>query len=294
MNYIEVLNHFPLIMGTWVGVGSAAVGVAGTLLAPKKAAGTANYQPVNLQDAQSQAVQGNLANEGSIEALDAKSNAFQQTQANALMEQAMPGYTKLAGKLTGLASDLATNPYSLPADVQQNLQRQAAEQGISVGGGSGSQFSGFSLLRDLGVNELQYGQQRISQAQGLTGLLASIAPKVNPMSPMSFYATPGMAAGIAQSNNGIQQEIAQGGLNSQAAAQNNNNQSLWNSLAYGGGALASYFGGQPTTNNNQNNGSTLGPGTSIGTAGNLGVGAGGTPSNYGNSAFSGSPYAFGG
>mgnify|MGYP001556605870 CR=1 FL=1 len=222
---------------SWVAVATGVGSLAAGILNKKQAPGTAALSPVDLQAQQKAAIQGNMANESSIEALLNRSNTFAQGQANSLMEQAMPGYTALAGKLTGLASDLATNPYDLPPDVQANLQRKAAEMGVSTG--RQGQAGDFSLLQDLGVNELNYGQSRIQQAQGLTGLLASIAPKVNPMSPMSFYVTPGQTAQIASETNQAQQQIAQSGLNANAAAANANSQSLWDSLAFSGGAFAS-------------------------------------------------------
>ncbi len=231
--------------GWGTGIGGL-IGAAGAYFGGKKAAGTAPLSPIDLQLEQKKAIEGNLVNEGSIEALLSRSNSFNQDQSLSLMEKAMPGYTKLAGKLTGLASDLATNPYDLPPDVQANLQRQAAERGISVGGGSGSNFQGFSLLRDLGVNSLQYGQSRIGQAQGLTGLLAGIAPKVNPMSPLNFYVNPGQTAQIAAGNNQQQQEIAQSGLNANAAASNANSQSLWDSLAFAGAGAADLYANRNT------------------------------------------------
>lgn len=247
---------------SWVGVGTAAVGVLGNVLAPKRASGTAPLQQVNLQTEQRKAIEGNQINESGIEALLARSNSFAQDQSLSLMEKAMPGYSKLAGRLTGLTNDLLTNPYELPPDVQKNIERQAAERGISVGGRG--QFQDFSLLRDLGVNSLQYGQQRIGQAQSLTGLLASLAPKVNPMSPMSFYVTPGQTAQIAAGQNAANQEIAQSGLNAEAAAKNNRNQNLWDSLAFAAGA----FGNGTSTGKKP-------AGTSTSPIGDFGLGYGG-------------------
>src|SRR4029079_7548334 len=126
--------------------------------------------------------------QSSIEELLAKANAFQQNQALTLTNQAMPGYDQLTKTLSNHAQDLADHPYDVPKEVQDNLERIAAERGISAG--TRGQFNDFSLLRDFGVNELQYGQSSLSQASQITNLLSSIAPKVNPMSPLSFYVTP--------------------------------------------------------------------------------------------------------
>lgn len=222
------------VFGPWGTVIGGVVGGAAGLLS-KKAAKPVPYQNVDLTAEQRKALNANIGAESDIEALLARANAFNQDQSLSLMEKAMPGYSALAKRLTGLAGDLATNPYDLPADVQANISRQAAERGIQVG--TRGQNQQFSLLRDLGINSLEYGQQRIGQAAGLTSLLAGLAPKVNPMSPMSFYVTPGMSAQISQSNNGINQEIAQSANNAETAATNANRQSLWDSLAF---AAATY------------------------------------------------------
>lgn len=141
----------------------------------------------------------------------------------------MPGYTDLAKSLTSRAKTLADHPYDVPQEVQDNLSRIAAEKGISAG--TRGQFNDFSLLRDLGVNQLQYGQTSINQAQSLTQVLSNIAPKVNPMSPLSFYITPAQQAAITGGNNTARQAVTQGQFNADTAAQNAGNADLWGSLA---------------------------------------------------------------
>lgn len=217
----------------WGAIAGAAVTTAGSLLSRKKAPAGVNVAPTDLTSEQNKAITGNLGNESSLEALLSRSNEFQQGQASSLMEQAMPGYGALAKSLTGQAQKLADNPYAVPADVEANLSRIAAEKGISAG--TRGQFNDFSLLRDLGVNELQYGQAALSTAEGITRTLASIAPKVNPMSPLSFYVTPTQAVGVTQTNNANNQAVAAGVANANAAANNANNADLWGSLVKLGG-----------------------------------------------------------
>lgn len=188
--------------------------------------------------AQYQAIQGNLSNQADIEKLVSSTNKFDQDQAISLMEQAMPGYKGLSSKLTTLAGNLASNPYEVPKDVQDNLHRLAAEKGIATG--RQGQAGQFSLLRDLGLNELQYGAQNINQAQGLTSLLASIAPRINPMSPMSMYITPNQQIGAAENN----QAMNQGYLNANAEAANQRaaiDANMWSKLGTTiAGAYSSY------------------------------------------------------
>lgn len=224
---------------TWAAIAGAAVSVAGSILTKPKAPAAVSYQPVNLGDTAKGAIDSNISNESSIEGLVSRGNQFNEKQALSLQEQSMPGYTQLSKSLSGQAQKLADNPYAVPADVQQNLSRIAAEKGISAG--TRGQFNDFSLLRDLGVNELQYGQQNLSTAQGLTATLAAIAPKVNPMSPLSFYVTPAQAVGVTTNNNTQQQAIGQGAANANAAATNAGNADLWGSVTKLAG---SFIGGQ--------------------------------------------------
>lgn len=228
---------------SWVAIGSAAVTVVGGMVssnqAKKKAGNVAQYQNVSLQDEQKQAIAGNLASQSSIEDLLTRSNTFQQGQANSLAEQAMPGYGDLTRSLTNRAQTMADNPYDVPVEVTKNLERLAAERGISAG--TRGQFNDFSLLRDFGVNSLQYGQANIAGAQSITGLLSSIAPKVNPMSPLSFYVTPQQNAANTTENNTNNQAIAQGKINAQNAASNQASTDLWSNLSQLAGAgLAAY------------------------------------------------------
>lgn len=228
---------------TWWAVGTAVVTTAGKYLSDKKAAKKAGevvpYENVDVQKQQQDAIQGNIGAQSSIESLLSRSNAFQQSQASTLAEQAMPGYGALSKSLTTRAQTMADHPYDVPPEVTKNLERLAAERGISAG--TRGQFNDFSLLRDFGVNQLQYGQGNIQGAQSITSMLASIAPKVNPMSPLAFYVSPQQNAAAATNNNTNNQQIAQSGVNAQNAATNQGSTDLWNNLAgIAGAGLAAY------------------------------------------------------
>ena len=207
--------------------GSAVYSSSQQASAIKKAAAN-RVQPVDLQEEQTKAIEGNLANQAKIESLVSSTNTFDQSQANSMMEQAIPGFSALQSKLMSTTNDLLTNPYDLPKDVQTNLERLAAERGVSAG--TRGTFNEFSLLRDLGVNSLQYGQSRINQAGGLAGIISSIAPKANVMSPLSFYNTPAQYIQNQQMNNANDQAVRQGAINAELAATNYQNAGIANAI----------------------------------------------------------------
>ena len=214
-----------------VGVAGMTYGAVSQANAAKNAARAAaanRVQPVDLQEEQTKAIEGNLANQAKIESLVSSTNAFDQSQATSMMEQAIPGFSALQSKLMTTTNDLLTNPYDLPKDVQTNLERLAAERGVSAG--TRGTFNEFSLLRDLGVNSLQYGQSRINQAGGLAGIISSIAPKANVMSPLSFYNTPAQYTANQQLTNANNQAVAQGAINANLAATNYQNAGIANAI----------------------------------------------------------------
>lgn len=230
---------------TWgyiaVGVGTAVAGVVSRPKAPKQAA----VKELDPQASQREAIQGNLANADSIEQLVARSNKFTQGQASSLMEQAMPGYANVSSKFMKQADDLLTDPYSVPKDVGDNLTRIAAERGLNTGvrGEAGD----FSLLRDFGINSLQNGNARISQAQSIIQTIGGLAPRVSPMSPISFYVTPGQQMQAEGGNNSAATSSNQAKNNADAAASNANS-SMWGGIIANAAGIA---GGALTTNANK-------------------------------------------
>lgn len=254
---------------SWAAIGGAAISVVGGAIssnqAKKRAGNVVAVDPVNLQDEQMKAIQGNAAAAGSIEDLLARANSFTQGQALSLTEQAMPGYGALTQSLTQRAQTMADNPYDVPKEVEDNLARIAAERGISAG--TRGQFNDFSLLRDFGINSLEYGRSNIQGAQSITNLLSSIAPKVNPMSPLAFYVTPGAQAANAQMNNQNKQAVAQGAINAQNAAANAGSADLWSNLSRLAGVGLETYGNRPAKTG-------VGPGGDPGYSGLAGMGGG--------------------
>lgn len=212
----------------------------------KQAPPTIPYTPVDLQEQQGKAVSGDIAALPDINTLLANSNTFQQTQANQLMNSALPGYSQFAQNLLGTSSQLAKNPYGIPQSAIDQLSQYAAENNIAGGTGAASGFSNSNLLRSLGVNELQYGQNNLNSAMQALSVLTGTAPRVSPMSPLSFMVTPAQQIQNQTYTNTMQQQIAQGGANAQTAAKNWNTQNLWDSMAasltYGGASADEAWG----------------------------------------------------
>lgn len=221
-----------------------AASLAKGLLNKKKAPDVVPYKEVNAQDEQSKAIKGNIAAEPDIEQLLTRSNRYQQGQQNDLMEQALPGYGKLSQTLLGQYQKQASNPYDLPDDVTQNLTRLSAERGINRG--TSGQTNSYDLLRDFGINSMQYGQSNLTSALGGLSTLTGIAPKVSAASPLSFYLSPQQQIAVTTDNNTKQQQILQGGANAKTGAANANTQNLWDGIMGAAGAFAGVAGGGST------------------------------------------------
>ena len=194
-----------------------------------KAAKVAEYTPVDLQAEQKKALTANLANQEQVQKLTSTTNTYNQSEANRLMEAAIPGWSKLQAKQMETAQGLLTNPYEMSPEQEAYIARKASERGISAG--TRGQFADFSYLRDFGQNSTQIGLQKMGMANSITSLLASTAPRVNPMSPLSMYITPQQQAEETRFTNVTQQQIQQQKYNAETAAHNWKWQSYMNSWA---------------------------------------------------------------
>lgn len=225
---------------SWGYIAGAAISVVGGMVAKNNgpsAPGVAQYTPVDPQAEQNRAIAGNLANLPNIEELLSKADRYTQGQALALMEQAIPGYSRLSQSLMSRAQTQADHPYDVPQDVQDNLTRISAERGISRG--TRGQTNQYSLLRDLGINEVQFGQDQLKSSLGALTTLTGIAPRVSPTSPLSMFLTPAQAISTTTNNNTTQQAITQGGLNANTAANNFANQAQWDAIMKAAGIAVS-------------------------------------------------------
>lgn len=217
---------------------AAAIGTAGAiggaLLSKQKAPGIA--PPVNAQQVQTSAITGNQDNLAASENLSSQTNSFNQSQATALMNQALPGFSAAQSQLMAASSQYQQNASSgtLSADQTSQISQFAAEQGVSRG--TSGQFNGFDVVRDFGMNLQAYQASQQNQALGTLSAAYGMSPKINPMSPSSMFVSPGQALDVAHSN----QSAAQAGLNASAAASNANSAALGGAVASAGSLFSSF------------------------------------------------------
>ena len=200
-----------------------------------------------------------------------------QKQALDLMEQAMPGISKVRGMLMNqLQQDLSTT--GLPKEVEENLARKAAEMGISRG--TAGDFNKFSALRDLGIEHTKMVQFRRQMATSSLQQLFQATPRVNPMSPQSMLLTTGQNMQLASQNLDRRQAF----YNAQAQMEAQHKAGIMNAIAgVAGFALGGPIGGALAG----------GIGKMFGGGGTPGVGGGGMPGlttsggavNYGGQGF---------
>jgi hypothetical protein len=223
---------------SWIIVGVAAVSVIGAVAGQKKKPNTIQYQGVDPAEQEQYALQSNIDSANTREKMLAQANSFQQDQSTSMMEKALPGFSKLQSSMATQATNLAQNPYKLPDDVAAGLTQIANERGYSVG--ARGQAGQFSLMRDLGVNELQYGQANLNSANSMMQTLAASAPRVSPMSPLNFMLTPEQTMAEARYTQTKQQEIAQGAENTRVGVNNDNRKTWGEGLS---GVVGAFTGG---------------------------------------------------
>jgi len=166
-----------------------------------------------------------------------KVNQSSQKQALDLLEQAMPGISKVRGLLMNqLQEDLTTS--GLPREVEENLARKAAEMGVSRG--TAGDFNKFSALRDLGIEHTKMVQFRRQMATSALQQLFQSTPRINPMSPTSMLTTPGETMRIASQNLDRRQAF----YNAQAQMEAQHKAGIMNAIAgVAGFALGGPIGG---------------------------------------------------
>lgn len=144
------------------------------------------YKPLDLQE---QATQANAINAKQLpesEKLAAQANTFNQDQLLKMLNAAIPGYDKLQKQQGDVIGSMLRG--ELPQGVKDQLAREAAAYGVTSGT-TGSQFSGYRGLRQLGLNSLQYAMGGLSAADRWTQRSAQIG-RAPMMDVTSMFVTP--------------------------------------------------------------------------------------------------------
>jgi hypothetical protein len=148
------------------------------------------FVPIDVDEEQKKATQGNLANLPDIAALGAETNEELAKQYLGLLDQL--GLKDLYNQNTKNLESMARG--ELPADVENLIARKAAESGVTSGT-SGSEFNKYGKLRNLGLTSLDLTQKALgSSAQWLAS--ASI-PQFN---FTSMFQTPSQRIATEQWN----------------------------------------------------------------------------------------------
>lgn len=178
-------------------IGGAVAGLAGGLLSGGSKPDVPIFQRVDPDAEQSAAIEGNLKNFEKASQLSTQTNVYNQQELRRMLRVAIPGYDDIVKKGSGLIQSYLAG--EIPADVTQQIQRNAAERaGASGYGGSGMARN--LEARDLGLTSLQLTQQGLDSAsRWLAGIKNAAVPQA--MSVSSMFLTPAQRINVGQANN---------------------------------------------------------------------------------------------
>lgn len=195
------------IVGVAATVGTAAYGAYSSSQKAKSGAGgvsasaikkynpkTIPYQDVTQVDpmgAYKQSLQANKNLMPYDQALSSDVNAYNYGQASHYYNKIQPYFSSLQNQIGNNALSLSQG--QLPADVQANIQRMAASQGISGGFGAGTQGNQNGLLanlnlRNLGLSSLNAMQQGDQLGMQANAQAKNLLPSMS--SPTDFFVNP--------------------------------------------------------------------------------------------------------
>lgn len=149
---------------------------------------------IDVQDAQNQAITGNIQSLPKLTGLAKKVNSFLSEEVAKAAERIMPGYSKLMATGTGnIQSALEGN---LPEGVEANLKRYGAEMGVGSGTG-GSEFNRFGTVSLLGRESLNYSLNALNTADRWLSQARSATPLFN---FQSMFVSPAQQIAVDQYN----------------------------------------------------------------------------------------------
>jgi hypothetical protein len=190
-------------MGAILGAAAIAGGssLIGGLLSKGSKPKVPAFKPIDFAAEQKQAIQQNIGSLESATELATKTTAAEQSQLEAQLRRAIPGYDQLiqqAGKNIGSALR-----GEVSQDVASQLQRSSAGRALSGGYGAGSGVGRNLAARDFGLTSMQIQNQGLAQAQNFIQQQRTFG-MAQPFSISSMFITPGQRIGAMQ-----QQQTAQ-------------------------------------------------------------------------------------
>jgi hypothetical protein len=185
-------------------LGGAAISGLGSLfggLFGGKRPKVPELKPIDFAAEQRQAIQQNIAALQPATELAQKTTAAEQSQLEAQLRRAIPGYDQLvqqAGANIGAALRGEISP-----EVSAQVQRSTAGRALSGGFGAGSGFGRALTARDLGLTGMQLQNQGLAQAQNFIQQQRTFG-MVQPFSVSSMFITPAQRIGAIQQQNQLQ------------------------------------------------------------------------------------------
>lgn len=139
-----------------------------------------NIDPTKVQ---AETITGNLRNAAGAFQLADLANTFSTEQLLKQLEAMLPGFANMRDSITGVLGSKLKG--EIPRDVQNLLQRNAAERGIAMGT-SGSGFAAHDELRNLGLTSLGIQNEGLNQASSWIRSM----PRAPQMDVTSMFFTP--------------------------------------------------------------------------------------------------------
>lgn len=153
------------------------------------------YERVDFGKESADALAENQANLPAAAAFAEEFNRLSGDQLNAALERMLPGYGNLRDTSTANIQSLLRG--ELPSDVENLIERRAAERGITMGT-SGSDFNEFGAVRQLGLTSLEMTQRGLDSAMRWIDSVARRTPTFN---MASAFVPIGQRVGIKAAEN---------------------------------------------------------------------------------------------
>lgn len=151
------------------------------------------WEPINAQQEQRTAIQGNAASLQDSQSLAKRVNTFNQGEIQRMLELAMPGYAKLRDKGTAAITDFMSG--EIPQDVSNAVRTNAASRAL-YGGFGGTGASRNLTARDLGLTSLDLMTKGLDSATRWIAQSRTLAPT---MDVTSMFLSPAQQINFATS-----------------------------------------------------------------------------------------------